>query len=146
MFKRINLLGAVVTIAIYFFSIMTFVSRLMGNPELGWWFGYPLLLMALPLGYLLFKAPQLQRHLMYYVQISFMIVFLIVELVLDYILKVDFRNTQWVVICYVMLFFGATGGMLGVASYTGRRWKVAAIILFFIMAILAFIQRSVTGL
>jgi hypothetical protein len=146
MFKRINLLGAIVTIAIYSFSIMTFVSRLMGNPELGKWFGYPLLLMALPLGYLIVEAPKLKRPVMYYVQVTLMIVFLLVELALDYVLKVDFRNTQSAVICYVMLFFGATGGMLGIASYSDRNWKIAAVILFFIMAILAFIQRSVTGL
>jgi hypothetical protein len=45
-----------------------------------------------------------------------------------------------------MLFFGATGGMLGVASYANRKWKITAVILFFIMGILAFVQRSVTGL
>jgi uncharacterized membrane protein len=146
MIKRINLLGTIVTLAIYSFSIMTFISRLLGNPEIGSWFGYPLLLMALPLSYLLFKAPQLKRPVMYYVQVSLMLALLLVELVLDYILKADFRNTQWVVICYVMLFFGATGGMLGVASYANRKWKITAVILFFIMGILAFVQRSVTGL
>jgi hypothetical protein len=146
MLKRTNLLGAITAAAIYSFSILTFVSRLLGNPELGEWFGYPLLLTALPLSYLLSKAPQLKRPALYYVQISLMLVFLLVELVLDYILKVDFRHTQWVVICYVTLFFGATGGMLGVSSHAGRNWKIATVILFLIMAILAFVQRSVNGL
>jgi hypothetical protein len=145
MLKRANLLGAVVTSAIYLFSTLTFISRLLGNPELGIWFGYPLLLTALPLVYLLFKAPWLKRPVIYYVQISLMIVFLLVELILDYVFKLDFRHTQWIVICYVMLFFGATGGMLGVASYADRKWKIMTVTLFFVMAILAFVQRSVTG-
>jgi hypothetical protein len=144
--ERVNLLGAAVTIAIYSFSILTFASRLLGNTELGWWFGVPLLLTSLPLSYLLFQAPKLKRRAIYYVQISLMIAFLIVELILDYILRVDFRHTQWVVICYVTLFFGATGGMLGVASPAGRKWKLAAVALFFVMAVLAFVQRAVTGL
>jgi hypothetical protein len=36
--------------------------------------------------------------------------------------------------------------MLGVAANAGRGWSISAIILFLIMAILAFVQRAVTGM
>ena len=42
--------------------------------------------------------------------------------------------------------FAATGGMIGVASLAGAGWAIAAVILFLIMAVLAFVQRAVTGL
>ena len=71
---------------------------------------------------------------------------LILEALLDHILKVDFRNTRWMVISYVVLFFAGTGGLLGIASNAGRAWKIAAIILFLIMAVLTFVQRAVTGM
>jgi hypothetical protein len=51
------------------------------------------------------------------------------------------------VISYVTLFFAATGGLLGVVAYAANRaWIVSAVILFLVMAALAFIQRAVTGM
>jgi hypothetical protein len=75
-----------------------------------------------------------------------MLAWLIVELCLDYIFQIDFRHTRWMVISYVILFFAGTGGMLGVAANAGRGWTISAIILFLVMAALAFVQRVVTGM
>ena len=96
--------------------------------------------------FLLLTAPQLERPALYYVQIGCMLAWLVVEALLDYILKVDFRNVRWMVISYVVLFFAGTGGMLGVAANAGRGWSILAIILFLIMTVLAFVQRTVTGM
>ena len=49
------------------------------------------------------------------------------------------------VVAYVTLFFGATGGMIGVAAHAGRAWMVSAIMLFLTMGSLAFYQRAKTG-
>jgi peptidoglycan/LPS O-acetylase OafA/YrhL len=134
------------THAIYLFCILTFLCRLLDKPSLGHWFGYPLMLTSIPLVYLLVKAPQLQRPVLYYVQISLMLGFLLVELLLDYSPKVEFRQVRWMVIMYVTLFFAATGGMLGIARQSGRVWAITAVILFLAMAVLAFVQREVTGM
>ena len=75
-----------------------------------------------------------------------MIVFIIVEFLLDWFPKIEFRNNLSIVIPYVMLFFGATGGMIGVASLAGNKWAVTTTISFLIMAVLAFVQRNVTGM
>jgi len=65
MLEKMNLLGAIVALIIYISSILTFISRLLFRIQPGHWIGYPLLLMAFPLGYLLLKAPQLQRPMLY---------------------------------------------------------------------------------
>ena len=75
-----------------------------------------------------------------------MITFILVELLLDYVLKIDFRHTQGMVIFYVTLFFASTGGMIGIASLAGKFWTILSVILFLIMAGLAFYQRAKTGL
>ena len=75
-----------------------------------------------------------------------MLVYLIVLFSVDYVLRFDFRQTQWMVISYVMLYFAGAGGMIGVASLAGRGWMVSSIILFLIAAVLAFVQRAVTGI
>lgn len=75
-----------------------------------------------------------------------MLAWLVVEVLLDYILKIDFRNVRWMVIGCVVLFFAGTGGMLAMARCAGRGWIISAILLFLIMAVLTFVQRAVTGM
>jgi hypothetical protein len=146
MLGKMDLLGAVVAIAFYVSAILVFSFRLLGKPQVGVWIGYFEFLLAIPMIFLLLKAPQLERPALYYIQIRCMLAWLLVEALLDYILKIDFRNVRWMVISYVVLFFAGTGGMLGVASNAGRGWSIPAIVLFLIMAALTFIQRGVTGM
>ena len=144
--ERMDLLGAIVAVSLYSLYILLFVLRLLGQARIGHWIASLQFMAVIPLIYLLLKAPQLGRPGLYYVQIGLMLVFLLVELLLDYIYLVNFRQVRWMVLSYVVLFFAATGGLLGVAAYAGRTWTVAAVILIFIMAVLAFVQRAVTGM
>ena len=146
MLKRTNLLGALVAVGVYASATLVFILRLLDRPQYGRWIGFIELLLALSLGYLLLTARQLKRPVLYYAQIGLMLVWLLVELLLDYVLKVDFRSVGWMVISYVVLFFAGAGGMLGVAAHAGRGWTILAVILFLVMAALAFIQRAVTGM
>jgi len=144
--ERLDLLGAVVAHIVFISSIITFVSRMIFKLQPGHWVGTPILLMAFPLGYLLLRAPEFNRPFLYYVQIGVMLVWLIMLFLVDYVLKYDFRQTQWMVISFVVLAFAGMGGMIGIAALAGRGWTISAVILFFIAAILAFIQRAVTGI
>lgn len=146
MLEKTNLLGAVTAIAFFVSAILVFIFRLLGKPDNGRWIGYFEFLLAIPLIYLLIQAPSLNRPALYYIQIACMLAWLLLEALLDYILKIDFRNVRWMVITYVVLFFAGTGGLLGVASNAGRGWSISAIILFLIMAVLTFVQRAVTGM
>jgi len=144
--EKMNLLGAIVAVAFYVSAILVFGFRLLGKPQYGHWIGYFEFLLAIPLIFLLLKAPLLNRPALYYIQIGCLLAWLVLEALLDYILMIDFRNVRWMVISYVVLFFAGAGGMLGVASNAGRVWSISAIILFLIMAILTFVQRAVTGM
>jgi len=146
MLEKLNLLGAIVAIAFYVSAIIVFIFRLMGKPQFEHWLGYLEFLLAIPMVYLFATGPQLQRPILYYIQIGCMLAWLVVEALLDYLLRVDFRNIRWMIISYVVLFFAGTGGMLGVAANAGRGWSMVAIILFLIMAVLTFVQRAVTGM
>jgi hypothetical protein len=146
MLENTNLLGAVVAITFFVSAIFVFIFRLLGKPQVGHWIGYFEFLLAIPLVFLLVKAPQLGRPALYYVQIGCMLAWLILEALLDYILKINFRHTRWIVIGYIVLFFAGTGGLLGVATNAGHQWSIPAIILFLIMAALTFVQRAVTGM
>jgi hypothetical protein len=144
--EKANVLGAVLAYFVFITVILIFVVRLMRRPALEHGLGLALMIAAFPLVYLLAVAPSFRRPAIYYIQIGLMLAFLLVEFLLDYVLKIDFRNTRWMIIAYVMVFFSGTGGMIGVASQAGRAWAVPAVVLFLVMAALAFIQRAVTGM
>jgi hypothetical protein len=143
---RLNLLGAVLALSVFWMTIGIFLARLSGKPRLEYGLGLLLILLILPLAYLLVSAFSLGRPRIYFLWIALMILFLLAELLLDYVWNVPFRTVGWQTILYVVLFFGSTGGMIGVASLAGRGWSVAAILSFLIMGVLAFFQRHVTGM
>jgi hypothetical protein len=144
--KRINILGAILANVINLSTILVFIFRLLYKLEIAHWVGIITELSIFPLVYLLYTGRQFQRRRIYYLWIGLMIVFVIVEFLVDWYPKVDFRDNLSIVIPYVMLFFGATGGMIGVASLAGKRWTLVTVITFLTMFVLAFIQRGVTGM
>ena len=134
---RCTLLGAVLAVAINLLIITIFVVRLAGGSRVEHVIGGLLILLILPLVYLFISGFQLARQRIYFLWIGLMIAFLVVELLADYVLKIPFREVKWQVVAYVMLFFGSTGGMIGVAGLAGRGWTIAAITSFLIMGTLA---------
>ena len=146
MLEKTNLLGAIVAIAFFVSASLVFIFRLRGQPQYGHWIGYFEFLLVIPLIYLLLKAPRLERPTLYYIQVGCILAWLALEVLLDYILKTDFRSNRWMVIGYVMMFFAGAGGLLGVAANAGRGWSMTAIFLFLVMTVLTFVQRAVTGM
>lgn len=143
---KANYLGTFTALTILVSSILIFIFRLLGFSTLEYWIGMVFILTSLPIIFLLYKAREYHRPAIYYIQLCIMLTFILAELFLDYLFKVDFRNTGWMVISYVTLFFAATGGMIGIASLSGKSFSIISIILFFIMTFLAFYQRVKTGM
>jgi len=143
---KLNPFGAYLAIFILLTSSLVFIFRLLNQQKAEYWTGIALIITTIPLCYLLYTAIQYKRPLIYYIQLGLIILFLVVELLLDYVFKVDFRHTNWMLISYVTLFFAATGGLIGIASQAGKYWAFLSITLFLIMAALAFIQHTKTGL
>ena len=144
--KTANLVGALTANIYMLLIIAVFIMRISARVEIGRWIGLVSTLALIPLIYLLAVAPKTDRRGIYYAWLGLMILFVLFELVIDHILRIDFRSQQWSVIVYVMFFFAATGGMIGVASQAGKTWAILTTIIFLIMAALSFVQRAITGL
>lgn len=144
--NKLNLFGAYLATFILLTSSLIFVFRLLNLQKAEYWTGIAFMLSAIPIFYLVYASADFERPALYYIQLGLMIGFIIIELLLDYILKVDFRHTKWMAISYVMFFFASTGGMIGIASQAGKFWTIFSIILYLIMVALAFIQHAKTGL
>jgi hypothetical protein len=147
-FSRVtcDLLGGIVAVSAFLLADAVFVARLMKSPGAEQIFGVLFVLLLVPLVYLGVSTLHLPPPPIYSVWIGLFMLFLVAELLLDYVFKVPFREVRWQVVLYVMLFFGSLGGMIGVARQAGRGWAVAAIIGFLSTTVLAFVQRRVTGL
>jgi hypothetical protein len=141
-----NLVGAITANVYMLLIIAMFSARILGWLEIGRWIGFISSLALIPLIYLLAVSFKTERRKIYFVWLGLMILFLFFELIVDDILRVDFRNIQWAVVLYVMFFYGATGGLIGIAIQAGKRWTIPTCIIFLIMAGLAFVQRGLTGL
>ena len=144
--NKLNLFGAYLATFILLTSSLIFVFRLLHLYKAEYRTGIAFMLSAIPIFYLVYASADFERPALYYIQLGLMIGFIIIELLLDYILKVDFRHTKWMAISYVMFFFASTGGMIGIASQAGKFWTIFSIILYLIMVALAFIQHAKTGL
>ena len=144
--RTANLIGAITANVYMLLVIALFIARILGQLETGQWIGLASTLALIPLAYLFVVGLKTNRRRVYFVWLGLMILFLLFELIVDHILRLDFRNLQWAVVPYVMFFFGATGGMIGVAAQAGKPWAIVTVLTFLIMAALAFIQRAMTGL
>lgn len=141
-----DLIGAITANTYFLIIITVFVMRLVGHPEIGRWIGLVSFLSVVPLIYLLISASHTNRPFIYFLWLGLMILFLCAELLIDYILKLEFRSIRWATILYVIIFFGATGGMIGVAGQAGKWWTTTTVLTFLVMAAMAFVQRAKTGL
>jgi hypothetical protein len=144
--RTADLVGAITANIYNILIIALFVARLAGRPQLAHGLGLVSIGVVVPLVYLLVAARSTPRPTIYFVWIGLMLLFQIVELLVDYIYKIEFRHDLRMVIPYVMLFFGATGGMIGLAAQAGRFWAGVTSATFLVMAVMAFVQRAKTGL
>lgn len=144
--RTADLTGAITANVYVLLVVALFVARIAGLLELTSWIVLASFLVVIPLAYLFFAGRRANRRLIYFVWLGLMILFALVELVVDHVLQLNFRSTQWAVILYVMFFFAATGGMIGLAAQAGKRWVTITSLVFLAVAVLAFVQRTITGL
>ncbi len=143
--ESINLLGSVITNINNILLIFLFLARIYKYPKVEYWLGVVFLLSIVPLTYMLIKAVESKKTMIYFVQLSLMIGFIVVEFLLDYLLKLDFRQNQNYVIPFLILFYASLGGMIGIASQSGQQWTVITVITFLLMTIISLIMHFKTN-
>lgn len=141
----INLLGSVIANINNIILIFLFLARIYKYPKIEYWLGVVFMLSIVPLTYMLIKAIESKRAIIYFVQLSLMIGFIFVEFLLDYLLKLNFRQNQNYVIPFLILFYASLGGMIGIASHSGKQWTVITVITFLLMVTVSLIMHFKTN-
>jgi hypothetical protein len=111
---RINIIGVIWVAFIVVLSIVVFVS-VRGRRE--WW------TIVLP---------------------SLLIAFLILEIILDYILQIDFRTTR-LLGPYLLLYYLALFGMIGYSFQIGKKFGFVTLMTYFINQIVTFYSYFQVG-
>ncbi|MCU0342865.1 MAG: hypothetical protein MUF28_03475 [Ignavibacterium sp.] len=140
-----NLVGSVIANINNIILIFLFLARIYKYPKVEYWLGVVFMLSTVPLTYMLIKAVESKRAILYFVQLSLMIGFIVVEFLLDYLLKLDFRQNQNYVIPFLIMFYSSLGGMIGIASHSGKQWAVITVITFLLMTTVSLIMHFKTN-
>ena len=79
-----------------------------------------------------------------YVLPSIFIAFLVLEIVLDYILKIEFRTTR-LLGPYLLLYYAAIFGMIGYSFRIGKKYGFITLITYFLSQIAALYSYTQVG-
>jgi len=143
--ESIDLMGSIVANVNNLLLIGIFLLRIYKLNKVEYWLGILFILTLIPLTVMFINAFQTDRSILYFFQLILMMSFIIAELFLDYILKIEFRKNRAFVIPYVTLFYASLGGMIGIAGHGGSVWSMATIITFLLMTTFSLIMHHKTG-
>lgn len=98
-----------------FLVIAIFIVRKKGFEQLEHKIGYIVISCAIPLFIIMLNYILIGKELWIIIYIIIIISFLMIEMVLDYILKIDFRTNLKIVVPYVIIYYIAFWGLLAIS-------------------------------
>jgi hypothetical protein len=123
--------------------VAIFLSRVAGVPRSGFialiWVAFIIVLAAI-----VYRNARDRREWWSVVLPLLLVAFLILELVLDYILQIDFRNTR-LLGPYLLLYYLALLAMIGYTFKIGRRYGFITLATYFLNQIATFYSYSQVG-
>jgi len=121
-----------------------FLSRPAGLQRLEFILGIILLVLALPTLYCVMRNAALKRGTWYWLLPLLLVVFLIIELLLEYIFLPGFRQTRWLG-PYLGLYYLSLMGMIGYNFLTGKKEGFITLITYFLNQIATFYSYFSVG-
>jgi hypothetical protein len=122
---------------INFFIIGIFISRSKGVNQLEYILGVFSIVMIFPLSIAVILNLLARREWWSFLLPIPIILFLILELILDYLLKIDFRSTT-LVWPYIAIYFIGLNGMVGYSFLIEKRYGFVTLITYFINLFMTF--------
>jgi len=139
--ENINLIGSLIANLNNIFLIGIFLARIYKYKKIEYWLGLLFIASIIPLALMFVEAFEMNRPLLYFIQLILIICFILFELTLDYILKMDFRQNRNILILYITLFYASFGGMIGIAGQSGKYWLIITVITFLIMTFFSLLMH-----
>ena len=111
-----------------------YISTKFDNMELVKNLGYPFTSLIIPFGYTLYRFIKDKDERSVIISNAIIIVYLFLELLLDIILVIPFREILWLHVLYVLVFYAAEFSIIGVSFNLDR--KMGFVVLFTFMILL----------
>jgi len=135
-YRKINLTVVYLANLINIFIAFLFLARMSGLTEIENSFGIVTIAMGFVLGYIAYLNKKNHRDKWETYLIIPIFLFMIIELLLDYILIIDFRSTT-IVGPYVLLYYIGAWGLIGYSFRFEKKWGFITLGTYFIMMILS---------
>ena len=119
-----------------------FTARISGLPIVGNILGIVTIVLGFGLGYIAFMNWRNARDKWETYLLIPVFLFFIVELLLDYILRIDFRNTAFVGL-YILFYYAGLWGLIGYAFRFEKKWGFLTLATYFLNMILSVLQHFV---
>ena len=140
-YNRIDLIAVSMANLINIIMVFLFVARMSGLPQIEKGFGMVAMVMGFTLGYIAFLNHKNGRDKWMTYLLAPIFLFFVVELILDYILKLDFRNTA-IVGPYILLYYIGLWALIGYSFQFDEKWGFFTLATYFgnmILSILPYI-------
>lgn len=121
---------------------LLFVVRIYNLPQVDYILGIVVMILGFGLGYIAFVNWRNKRNKWETYLLIPIFLFFIVELLLDYILNYDFRNTA-LVGPYILFYYVGLWGLIGYAFRFDKKWGFLTLVTYFLNMILSILQHFV---
>lgn len=123
--------------------VLVFLARASGMPRI-YTVGVIWVAFIVVLSIVVFLNVRSRRKWWTIVLPSLLIAFLFLEIILDYILRIDFRSTR-LLGPYLLLYYLALFGMIGYSFQIGKRFGIVTLVTYFINQIATFYSYFQVG-
>ena len=110
-----------------------YLSTKFENMELVKTIGYPFATLILPFGYTLYRFIRSNEERRVVISNVVIIVYLFLELLLDKILIIPFREILWLHILYILVFYAAEFSIIGISFNRDRKMGFVVLFTFVIL-------------
>jgi len=123
-------IAVICAIGFHLLCLLMFWLRAQRKSALGNRFGWIAVALAVPLaGVAIINALQ-QRGVWWSVLLLPVVIYALVQWILDGLLKLNFRETRWLGL-YLLLYYLAQFGLIGYAFLTGKGWGLLTLAAYF---------------
>ncbi len=141
---KLDLVVVVIANLLNLILSLIFLNRVFGRAEWEQWLGYGTLIMAFPLALIAIANLAARRSWVFWILPLMMVLFLVVEFVLDYWLKFNFRQTAWLG-PYLLVYYLALFAMIGYSFLAGRPYGFITLVTYFINLAATFFSYARVG-